>query len=258
MRTGARCIGFEQSTAILEDGERVEADVLVGADGIASAIRQALHGKAAPVYAGYTCWRGICRDDGSLPDGSAILAVGHGMQCGIWHCGEGQIYWFVTKNAPEGTAGGKAEVLALCRNWAPPIPGVVESTPSDSIIQNDILDRPPLRKWGLGRATLLGDAAHAATPNLGQGACQALEDAVVLAHCLRAEQPVDAALRAYERLRIPRTAAIVNNSRRTGRILQLDQPALEWLRNSVSASPLGRRMERRLFRQLLFYPLPKL
>jgi 2-polyprenyl-6-methoxyphenol hydroxylase-like FAD-dependent oxidoreductase len=81
VRTGARCIGFEQSTAILEDGERVEADVLVGADGIASAIRQALHGKAAPVYAGYTCWRGICRDDGSLPDGSAILAVGHGNQC---------------------------------------------------------------------------------------------------------------------------------------------------------------------------------
>ena len=120
---------------------------------------------------------------------------------------------------------------------------------------------PALEAVGAGDgagATLLGDAAHAATPNLGQGACQALEDAVVLAHCLRAEQPVDAALRAYERLRIPRTAAIVNNSRRTGRILQLDQPALEWLRNSVSASPLGRRMERRLFRQLLFYPLPKL
>ena len=91
-------------------------------------------------------------------------------------------------------------------------------------MQNDIHDRPPLSSWGRGRITLLGDAAHAMTPNMGQGACQALEDAVALANCLCRIRSVEAALRQYERLRIPRTAAIVRKSRKAGQILQLDQP----------------------------------
>jgi 2-polyprenyl-6-methoxyphenol hydroxylase-like FAD-dependent oxidoreductase len=258
LRTGVRCVAFEDSTAILEDGERIEADVLVGADGISSVIRERLHGTAPLRYAGYTCWRGICRDEGVLPDRSTLLAVGAGTQFGVWPCGAGQLYWFLTKNAPQGTTQTKADALALCRDWAAPVPEVIEGTPEDAIVHNDIVDRPPLRWWGRGRVTLLGDAAHATTPNLGQGACQALEDAVTLAHCLKSGRHVEAALREYERLRIPRTTQIVKDSWRSGRMFQVDQRTLEWLRNWFVGSSLGRGLAMRMFREVLTYPVPKL
>lgn len=257
VRTGVRCTGFDDSSAILESGERIEADVLVGADGISSVIRDGLHGAAVPRYAGYTCWRGICRDNGMLPDMSALLALGRGSQFGLWHCGAGQLYWFLTRNAPAGTTQGKSEALALCRDWAAPVPEVIAGTPEDAILQNDIVDRPPLRWWGRGRVTLLGDAAHASTPNLGQGACQALEDAVVMARCLNGSMPVEAALREYERLRIPRTTAVVRESWQTGKVLQLDSPALEFLRNWFIGSRLGERSGMRTFKKLLTYQLPE-
>jgi 2-polyprenyl-6-methoxyphenol hydroxylase-like FAD-dependent oxidoreductase len=256
--TGARCCGFNDSTAILESGERIKADVLVGADGISSVIRDGLHGAEAPRYAGYTCWRGICQDNGVLPDRSAFLAIGAGSQFGLLPCGEGRLYWFLTKNAHRGTTQTKAEAAELCRDWAAPVPEIVEGTPEDAILQNDIVDRPPLRWWGRGAVTLLGDAAHACTPNLGQGACQALEDAVVLAHCLSGTGPVEAVLRKYEHLRIPRTTAIVRNSWQAGKALQLDSPALEWFRNWFMGTWLGTRLGLRTFGSVLTYQLPRL
>ena len=256
--TGARCSGFDHSTAILESGERIKADVLVGADGISSVIREGLHGAKEPRYAGYTCWRGIRQDNGVLPDRSALLVIGAGSQFGLWPCGAGQLYWFLTKNAPLGTTQGKAEAAALCRNWATPVPEIVDGTPEDVILQNDIVDRPPPRWWGRGGVTLLGDAAHASTPNLGQGACQALEDAVVLAHCLSGTPPVEGSLRKYERLRIPRTTSVVRNSWQTGKALQLDWPVLEWFRNWFMGTGLGTRLGMRMIGSFLTYQLPRL
>lgn len=255
--TGARCFGFDDSTAILESGERVKADVLVGADGISSVIRDGLHGPEAPRYAGYTCWRGLRHDNGALPDRSALLAIGAGSQFGLWPCGAGRLYWFLTKKVPRGTTQPKADAVALCRDWAAPVPEMVEGTPEDAILQNDIVDRPPLRWRGRDGVTLLGDAAHASTPNLGQGACQALEDAVVLAHCLSETLPVEAALRKYESLRIPRTTSIVRNSRQTGKALQIDSPALELFRNWFMGTRLGTRLGMRTLRSLLTYQLPR-
>jgi len=259
VRTGARCSGFDNSTAILESGERIKADVLVGADGIASVIRERLHGAEAPRYAGYTCWRGIRQNnDGLLPERSALLVIGGGSQFGVWPCGAGRLYWFLTKNSPQGTKQSKTEAVAVCRDWVAPVPEIVAGTPEDAILQNDIVDRPPLRRWGRGVVTLLGDAAHPTTPNLGQGACQALEDAVVLAHCLRETRPIEAALRKYERVRLPRTSEIVRNSWQTGKAMQLDSPALESLRNWFMGSWLGKRLEIRAFRSNLIHQLPRL
>ena len=257
VRTGERCVGFEDSSAVLEDGARVEGDVVVGADGIRSVVRERLHEAAMPRYAGYTCWRGICADSGVLEERSALLAVGSGMQFGLWPCGAGQLYWFLTKNAPAGTVRGKTDVVALARAWGL-IHKIVEGTAEEAIVQSDIFDRPPLKWWGRGRATLLGDAAHATTPNLGQGACQALEDAVVLADSFRRLEPVEAALREYERRRIPRTSTIVRNSWQSGRMLQMDRPALEAVRNWLMGSSLGKRLSRRMFEELLTYRVPKL
>jgi 2-polyprenyl-6-methoxyphenol hydroxylase-like FAD-dependent oxidoreductase len=275
VRTGVRCSGFDDSTAILESGERgaerIRADVLVGADGISSVIRDGLHGAEPPRYAGYTCWRGILRDrvpvahdlgtpgrNGVVPDRSALLVIGAGSQFGLWPCGAGQLYWFLTKNAPPGTTQTKADAVALVRDWAAPVPEIIAGTPEDAILENDIVDRPPRRWRGRSGVTLLGDAAHASTPNLGQGACLALEDAVVLAHCLNGTSPVEAALRKYERLRIPRTTDIVRRSRRMGKALQLNSPAVELFRNWFMGSWLGTRLAMQTFRTLLIYQVPRL
>jgi 2-polyprenyl-6-methoxyphenol hydroxylase-like FAD-dependent oxidoreductase len=126
------------------------------------------------------------------------------------------------------------------------------------MVQNDIFDRPPLSLWGRGRITLLGDAAHATTPDLGQGACQAIEDAVVLADCVRRVQPVEAALREYERHRIPLTGMIVRMSQQSGRILQLDGPALEALRNWFIETRVGKHFAMRMLQKLLTYRVPTL
>ena len=258
VRTGARCSHIDGTTVILETGERIEADVLIGADGISSVVREALHGAEEPRYAGYTGWRGICADNGLLPEGSPILIACKGSQFGTWPCGDGQFYWFLTKNVPPRTRQTKADALALCRNWASPVPQIIEATPEEAILQNDILDRPPLKWWGRSCVTLLGDAAHATTPNLGQGACQALEDAVVLSHCLSEIRPVEAALREYERLRIPRTTTVVTGSWQTGKLLQLDSPILEWLRDAFMGSRLGARMGLRMMENLVTYRVPHL
>ena len=99
------------------------------------------------------------------------------------------------------------------------------ATPAETLIRTDICDRPPLARWGRGRVTLLGDAAHPTTPNLGQGACMAIEDAVVLAQCLSRYTDHVAALRAYEDRRRARTANIVRASRRMGWVGQWQKPA---------------------------------
>jgi 2-polyprenyl-6-methoxyphenol hydroxylase-like FAD-dependent oxidoreductase len=259
VRSGARCAGFEGSTAILESGERIEADVLVGADGISSVIREGLHGAETTRYAGYTCWRGI-RDGipGLLPENSALLVLGGGSQFGAWPCGSGKLYWFLTKNAPRGTVQTKTASIAVCRDWTAPVPEIVAGTSENAILQNDIIDRPPLRWWGRGAVTLLGDAAHPTTPNLGQGACLALEDAVVLAHCLGEPRPIDASLRKYEDIRLPRTTEIVRNSWQAGRVIQIESPALMWLRDWFMGTPVGALLEMRTFKGLLTYKLPRL
>jgi len=242
----------------LENGEQIRADVFVGADGISSLIRDGLHGAEAPRYAGYTAWRGICEDKGLLPEQSALLVMGGGSQFGAVPCGAGRLYWSLTMNAPRGTTQSKKEVDSVCRDWAAPVPEIVAGTPQHAILQNDIIDRPPLQWWGRGMVTLLGDAAHPTTPNLGQGACQALEDAVILAHCLSEMRPIEVALRKYEVLRLPRTTEIVHNSWQTGKIIQLDSPALEQLRDWFMGTGISRRLEQRTFRSLLTYQLPRL
>ena len=193
-----------------------------------------------------------------MPQRSALLVIGGGSQFGVWPCGPGRLYWFLTKNAPRGTTQSKTEAVAVCREWAAPVPEIVAETPEDAILQNDIVDRPPLRWWGRGRVTLLGDAAHPTTPNLGQGACQALEDAVILSHCLSGTRPIEAALRKYEGLRPPRTTEVIRKSWQTGKVMQLDSPALESLRNWFMGTQLGTGVEMRMLRSLLTYQLPRL
>jgi 2-polyprenyl-6-methoxyphenol hydroxylase-like FAD-dependent oxidoreductase len=221
------------------DGRQEEAGLLVGADGLHSVVRSHLHGSVKPRFAGYTCWRGMATCEAkALPLTTGFEAWGPGARFALYHCGPDRVFWYATHNAPEGSPdppdGRKTEVRRLFQDWHEPILEAIEATPETEILHNDIVDRKPLSSWGRGRITLLGDAAHPTTPNLGQGACQALEDAVVLADCWRECREVEPALRRYEHQRQRRTAAITRASWRLGRICQWESPLACWLRNSLT------------------------
>ncbi len=243
LRLGRACVGVEQTdagvTARFADGGTASADVIVGADGLHSVVRSALHGEVPPVYAGYTAWRAaVPFDHGRFDAGESW---GPGTRFGMFPMVGGQVYWFATANAREGaraSGGEKAFLLDRFAKYHDPVPAMIDAAPADAILRNDVYDRPPLADWGRGRITLLGDAAHPTTPNLGQGACQAIEDAVVLARRLHDARDVVQALRAYERERAPRTNKIVLRSRQFGRIAQIESAPLIALRNAaLSAVP---------------------
>lgn len=237
LQLDAECCGFEQDaqgvTAVLCDGRTEHGDALVGADGIWSTIRAQLLGKTRPRYAGYLAWRAIVPSDYQE---SSFEAWGQGQRFGVVPLGGGQVYWFATANSSEEACSQRVSKSALLRRfgeWRAPIPALVEATPEEAILQQPIYDREPVERWGEGRVTLLGDAAHPTTPNLGQGACQAIEDALALAECVRGAADIASALQMYESQRIKRTSAIVNLSWRIGKVGQIENKFACWLRNTT-------------------------
>jgi 2-polyprenyl-6-methoxyphenol hydroxylase-like FAD-dependent oxidoreductase len=221
IQTGSRVTGVEVTgdgaAALLAGGERVEAGLLVGADGLHSVVRQQLLSDS-PRHLGAIAWRGLAR----LPLSSGGLAVGRGAHAG-WHpVGRDQTYWFCCINAPPGQRVGdlRTELLEVFGRWWDPVPSLIQATSSREILRHERYDRPPVWASAAAAVTLLGDAAHAMSPGAGQGACLALEDAVVLATCLvRRPGPV-VALRTYEGERIERARRMQQASLRALRILQ--------------------------------------
>ena len=262
---GARLTGFDQDadgvTAHFADGAERRGACLIGADGLHSVVRDRLFGDGPPRYAGYTCWRGLAAFDGEgLPPGLGFEAWGRGARFAVQHCGAGRVFWYATRNAPEGSPDGpggrKQDVVETFRGWHEPTPSVIAATDDGAILKNDITDREPIEHWGRGRVTMLGDAAHPTTPNFGQGACQAMEDAVVLADCLARATDVAAALRSYEARRRDRTAFVTRASRRFGAVSQWENPLLCGLRDAVTRSGVLRNAGLKQFEKMLAYEPP--
>src|SRR5436305_7425284 len=236
VQLGMTCVGFTQDatgvSARFADGQEVRGDVLIGADGIHSVIRTQLFGLIKPRYVGYTCWRGLAH---TTRTGLETWAWGKGCQFGITPMSQGRAYWFVQKYAREGEEDKPGErkngILELFGDWHDPIPAVIEATAEPDILRNDIYELQRLYQWSHGRVTLLGDAAHAMTPNLGQGACVAIEDAVVLATCLNDTANIPAALKNYEKRRVTRTNNITRLAHFIGQAVQWENPILSVPRN---------------------------
>ena len=224
--------------AELEDGAELTGDLLVAADGLRSTVRQQLLGSAPMRYSGQTSWRGIAhhRLGGELADVQAeIWSATRGRRFGFVPIDAQHTYWFATEHTKSGEtdesdAAAIAGLDSRLAEFLPAVHALLDAT--KRLVRTDIFDFAPLRSWHRGRVVLTGDAAHATTPNLGQGACQAIESAYVLAQTL-AERPLDAALGAYEAARMARTRWITTMSWRFGQLTNVPGPIGRWLRHSV-------------------------
>jgi 2-polyprenyl-6-methoxyphenol hydroxylase-like FAD-dependent oxidoreductase len=257
VRFGETCVGFEQEgdgvRARLASGREERGDVLIGADGLRSVLRAALPGATEPRYAGYVSWQAIARvDTDVVPVGLFRVLWGRGARFLFYRIGPEQVYWEGTFAAAAGGgegqgAGGdsaaaeggegrerrKQAALERFRGWAAPVETIVSATEPAAISRADMYDRPPSKHWGVGRVTLIGDAAHAMTNALGQGANQAIEDALVLARCLADGGDPAAGLRAYEAERIPRTTKFASMSWRMASASRLQNPVACRLRDGM-------------------------
>jgi 2-polyprenyl-6-methoxyphenol hydroxylase-like FAD-dependent oxidoreductase len=225
LRLGTVCVGATEDGLVLLDGEDAqEGEVVVGADGLRSSVRASLFGNEPLRYGGHRAWRAGTRFEHELVRESFVEVWGVGGGFGFGPAGEGRVYWYCFEAVPETAPALDApreQFLRRYGDWFDPIPALIESTDPAVIEPTFTYDRRPRRSWGRGRVTLLGDAAHPMKPNIGQGAAQALEDAVVLGACLAGATDPEAAFREYERRRAPRANAVVRASRRAGRAAEL-------------------------------------
>jgi 2-polyprenyl-6-methoxyphenol hydroxylase-like FAD-dependent oxidoreductase len=221
----------EKMIATFANGDSIESDFLIGADGIHSRVRLQFLNDNDPVFRGYTVWRGISPTvPSAIPARAAIEIHGRGQRFGLGPVGKGRLGWWATAN---GT--NSEDLLRLFDGWYRPVLQLIESTPASSILKTSALDRPANRNWGRGRMTLLGDAIHPTTPNLGQGGCLAMEDALVLARCFEKYGASEESLRKYERARYKRTSAISAYSRYYGIVGQWENVWARGLRRTALA-----------------------
>ena len=211
----------------LADGTTREADGVVGADGVGSMVARHLNGALPRRYAGYTAWRGVA--DYSLDPDLAGETMGTGTEFGHVPLGGEHTYWFATERGPEGGSSPGGE-LAYLRSkygaWADPIPALLATTDPDAVLRNDLYDRAEARQWARGSVVLVGDAAHPMRPHLGQGGCQGLEDAAILAHCIERARCVEhgglpAAFARFAAFRRARVRPLVRESRLIGEIVNV-------------------------------------
>lgn len=228
LRPGISVTEARTDGTVVHSAGSCTGDLVVGADGINSVVRRAVCGDIVPRYSGYTAWRLVVTP--TKPITGIGESWGRGERFGFGALSDGRVYCFATANMPPGTpGGGLAELRRRFGTWHDPIPTLLASAEESAVLKHDLYDIPALKTYVADRIALLGDAAHAMTPNLGQGACQALEDAVVLAR-VATEDPD---LSRYDKQRRPRTQMIAARSRRIGTIAQLSWSPAVALRNTV-------------------------
>jgi salicylate hydroxylase len=248
-RLGARCTavipGVKSAAARFADGSEIEADVIVGADGIRSVVRESLFGPEAPRFTGCVCWRGLVPMDKvprGLISGDSTMYMGPHGHVVHYLVRRGELVNFVAHYDSDAWTEeswtrecDRSELMQTYAGWHDTLLRLYEC--ADRYYKWALYDRDPPERWSKGRATLLGDSAHAMLPYLGQGACMAIEDGYMLAATMaRTPDDLDAALALYEQVRVPRTRRTVLGSRERARVNHLASPWARLKRNAAFAA----------------------
>lgn len=249
IRFGTECVGYRNErdavVALLADGSEERGSILVGTDGTESAIRRQLAPDATPRFAGYQYLRALTTFDG-VPEFEFAFSMGRGDRFLLHDLGGGSVYWAGVLVAKPGSGdppeGRKAQLSARFRDFHEPIPSLIEATDEAAIYRTDIQALAHDVPWLDGRVVLVGDAAHATTPNLGRGASEAIVDAVVLARLLGEHDDPAEALARYERERRPVTAAVQKRSWRIGRAASWSNPVACAFREQLMKRAMSRGM----------------
>lgn len=216
-----------------EDNSSAFSNYIIGADGIHSEVRKFVNPKSKIRYAGYDCWRGITKNISGAKDG--FETWGKKGRFGMVPLANNKIAWYLCLNRKGNKPLQKSkEALATqLQTYHDPIPEIITSTPSDAILFNPIIDLKPHKTYTKDNILLIGDAAHATTPNLGQGACQAIETVATLYQILQEEDNLTRAFKTLEEKRIRRTHYITKTSWLVGKAAQLENPILVGIRNFI-------------------------
>nr|WP_263314907.1 FAD-dependent monooxygenase [Mammaliicoccus sp. Marseille-Q6498] len=219
-----------------ENGVQDQFDLVIAADGLNSEIRQQLFPKSAPRYAGYTCFRGVVKEHFDMKSDVALEYWGHKGRFGIVPLKDDEWYWFCTMNAKEKDLQYKSfekpHLQAYFNQFPDEVRQILDAQEETGILHHDMYDLVPLKSFYSGRVILLGDAAHATTPNMGQGAGQAIEDAVTIANLLK-ERDIESALNRYNKLRVKHTKKVILKSRKIGKAGQTSSTFKIKIRNRV-------------------------
>lgn len=253
VRNKSKVVDFIQDsnkvTVILEDGQHYDGDVLVGADGIWSKVRSKLFGQEDAKYSDYTCYSGLANFVPPYVD-----SIGYRVFLGLNQyfvasdVGNGKIQWYAFHKEPPNNTdpprGKKKRLLNLFGHWCKDVVELISETQEDMILRRDIYDRDMIYTWGVGRVTLLGDAAHPMQPNLGQGGCMAIEDCYQLILELdkfvksgldfQQSNEISTMLRRYEKKRMFRVSTVHAASRMASKALTAYRPYMEFGSGSLS------------------------
>ena len=223
---------------LVAGGGTVRAELVVGADGVGSVIRGLLHpNEPSPQASGLFGLRGVAHGVVThMGASSGAQYFGRGVEAGLGRAAKDTVYWYISLPRAVATTAQmnpQRVVDLLAPRFDSRFRAIVTATRPDDMRLDELFDRAPLSEWGRGRVTLLGDAAHPMLPHAGQGAAQALEDAVALGRAFTSPGDVDVARRRYERVRITRTSGVVALARRNARIGSLDSAFACWLRETA-------------------------
>jgi len=240
VRFGKRCVHVSEHhdgvVAVFNDGTSVKGDLVIAADGIHSNLRKQFYPTADPRFAGYTCWRGLTTNDGLVEAGVSCEIWSRKGRFGYAPMQDGNVYWFACVNTKPDNAFyaelTNEQLAYQFRSFPPEVGALIAKTKQAQTLHHDIYDIKPINRFVFGRTILLGDAAHATTPNMGQGAGQAIEDAITLAKNL-AQYSRKEALQRYEKQRVAHTKKVVRLSRQIGWAAQWSSPFATTFRDKV-------------------------
>ena len=234
-----------------KNGKQIQSSTLIGADGIKSVVRQNLFPNNKIRNAKQVCWRGVT--DFQLPleyKNELHEAWGKGARFGFVQIAENKVYWYALKSFKNHKNEFQVnDIETYFSNYNPIVNEIITSTKREQINTAEISDLKPTNNWYKENICLIGDAAHATTPNMGQGACQAIEDAYVLSECLN-KYDINYSFKEFQKLRLSKAHQVVKASWMVGKLAHLSNPILIGLRNQMmrlTPSSINRKQFEQIF-----------